>query len=410
MDKITLRNRTKAGKVKVWSIWTENDRVWVEWGLEGGKFQTTDYKAEPMNVGKANATNGCQQAEAEATALITKKKDEGYTDGDLVDSILNTEIDWEKSLPKAFCACKPISKLTPKFEKNDDWIMQRKANGHCLILHSTAKGEKHLYSRRMEPLDHFIGSDGIKEITDVLNSIPSCSIIITEFVATLPNGKEFPRAIASVIRTEDKVSALSKYNEQKKLGITFKMIVLDALFLGKDITGLNFLDRIELLKKHNLTVQDHWSCSEYDSRVEIAKKLKWEGHIIRKNNDSKLSYTLNGKADRKGSYKDKFLTEEDFVITGAKLGTGKNENVYAKFDIAQYVDGVLKGFGNCGPGTLTADQLKQLTTDINSGKRKFPFVVEIQYQSRQDDSGKLEFPQILRERDDKDPKECIFEE
>lgn len=411
MKRVTLKNRTTAGKIKVWSIWTENDRVFVEWGLEGGKLQTADYKAEPMNVGKANATTGAEQAELEAKATITKKTDEGYTAGEVASTIKNSNILWDRPLPKAFCACKPITKLTPKFQKNSEWIMQRKFNGHCLILHATASGEKHLYSRRMDSLDHLVGKNGISEITEVLNRLPTCSIVVTEFVATLKNGKEFPRAVAKVVRTEDGAEAIAKYNNHKKEGTTFNLIVLDALFLSAgDLTGLNFPERADLLKECNLATQPYLSCEQYDTAVEKAKSLGWEGFVIRKVNDSHLSYTLNGKADRKGSYKDKFLSEDDFVVTGAELGTGKNEKVYAHFYLAQYVDGKLKNFGKCGPGTLTADQMVELTEEIDKGKRKFPFVVEIQYQSRQEDSGKLEFPQIQRIRDDKDPKECLFEE
>ena len=77
-------------------------------------------------------------------------------------------------------------------------------------------------------------------------------------------------------------------------------------------------------------------------------------------------------------------------------------------DIAQYLkDGTLHEMGKCGPGKLKHDYLKEITNDIDSGEIKFPFVIEIQYQSQQEDSGCLEFSQFLRIRDDKKPEECI---
>jgi ATP-dependent DNA ligase len=412
MKKITLRNRTTAGKIKQWSIWTVKERVFVEWGLEGGKLQTTDYEAKGMNIGKSNETSPSEQAELEAKALVTKKSDEGYTEGDIADSIKNTKIDWSKPLPKAFCPCKPINKLTAKFKKNGEWIAQRKRNGHCLVLHSTEVGKKHLYSRRMEPLDHLVeGDDGIQEIRSILEQLPEKSIVITEFVATLENGKEFPRAVAKIVRTEDGPSAIAKYKDHKSQGTTFELIILDVLFLrGEDVTCFNFIERTDLLDDAGLPpVQEYWDCTHYDKLREGGESYGWEGFVLRKKDDSKLTYTFNGKAERRGSYKDKFLSEEDFIITDAELGTGKNESVYARFSLAQYVDGVLKDFGHCGPGTLQFEQLQELTAELDSKKRSFPFVVEVEYQSRHEDSGKLEFPQIQRIRDDKDPKECVFE-
>ena len=51
-----------------------------------------------------------------------------------------------------------------------------------------------------------------------------------------------------------------------------------------------------------------------------------------------------------------------------------------------------------------------MTLRINNDTLKVPFVVEIEFQSFHDDTGKLEFGQILRLREDKIPEEVIYED
>jgi ATP-dependent DNA ligase len=120
-----------------------------------------------------------------------------------------------------------------------------------------------------------------------------------------------------------------------------------------------------------------------------------------------VTYTLNGKADRAGAYKFKFMKEDDFVVTEVALGeSGKHAVVYAKFHLAQYdKKGNLVDCGWAGPGTLTMEQLTQYTKEIKSGKLELPFVVEVEFRDWTS-SAKLEHPVIQRVRFDKSPNEC----
>ena len=63
-----------------------------------------------------------------------------------------------------------------------------------------------------------------------------------------------------------------------------------------------------------------------------------------------------------------------------------------------------------GPGVLKHAELEELTKEIDSGKRKFPFVAEVEFREQHEDSFKLEHPVFQRIRDDKKVEECLYEE
>lgn len=78
MDKVTLYGLNKAGGFKVWSIWTEDDKIFLEHGKLDGKLQTKIEAVKGKNIGRANETTPAEQAELEAKSKINKQKDKGY--------------------------------------------------------------------------------------------------------------------------------------------------------------------------------------------------------------------------------------------------------------------------------------------------------------------------------------------
>jgi DNA ligase-1 len=88
MDKVTLYGLNKAGGFKVWSIWTENDRIILEHGKLDGKLQKKIEAVKGKNIGRANETTPAEQAEFEAKSKINKQKDKGYReDKDSLESL-----------------------------------------------------------------------------------------------------------------------------------------------------------------------------------------------------------------------------------------------------------------------------------------------------------------------------------
>lgn len=75
MELPILYQRTAAGSINYWKVWTERDEVITEWGQQGTDSpQRQSYVAKPTNVGRKNERDGVAQAEFEAKALWTKKK------------------------------------------------------------------------------------------------------------------------------------------------------------------------------------------------------------------------------------------------------------------------------------------------------------------------------------------------
>lgn len=80
MDRKTLYHKTSKGQIQVWTIWTEGDTIFTEHGKEGGKMQISSKKATQKNIGKTNETTATEQADLEAQAMFTFKRDRKYFD------------------------------------------------------------------------------------------------------------------------------------------------------------------------------------------------------------------------------------------------------------------------------------------------------------------------------------------
>lgn len=74
----TLYNRDSSGRVRQWAIEVEDDKYRTIAGLVEGEKVTSGWTTTVgKNVGKANQTNGQQQAESEADSEIKKKLSQG---------------------------------------------------------------------------------------------------------------------------------------------------------------------------------------------------------------------------------------------------------------------------------------------------------------------------------------------
>lgn len=365
-----------------------------------------------MNVGKANEKTAAEQAIAEMEAKITLKKKEGY--GEKVLKALDEAPDTSEmpdinldNIPSEFCPVKPISKCPDKVLTSPNTLAQRKHNGHCVFLVKGRDAEK-VYSRRMEDLTEVCKS--IPFIQEQMKKIPRCSFVMTEVTFT-KGGVEIPRFVARVIRRDDPREAVSAYKELLKDG-TFHCRPFDMLFHNNHFIGnLQYPERYSMLEKLKLTNTVElipWN----EAICEIARTAKWEGFVLRDPLNSQISFSMDGKAHRQGSYKYKFTQEGDFVVDAVLKGkSGKHSNFYAKFHIIEYdKNGNPIDRGYVGPGTLSHDELSDMTTRIDKKKLKVPFVVEIEYQSIHDETGKLEFGIIQRLREDKLPKDCVYED
>lgn len=76
----TLYKRTKTGAIQEWTVWSNIDTVYTEWGQQNGAKQTSSTVAISTNEGKANERNVEEQAEFDAGSLWRNKVDKGYVE------------------------------------------------------------------------------------------------------------------------------------------------------------------------------------------------------------------------------------------------------------------------------------------------------------------------------------------
>jgi ATP-dependent DNA ligase len=413
--KVRLIAQARTGKTKFIELEAIQNKLYTRWGYTDGEVQETVETCEAKNVGKANEITAEEQAVVQLKRKMQKKIDEGYVESKKgLTTPVSLVIPNFANLQKSFAPCKPIAD-TPSNCLDGSYVAERKFNGVNLIVTKDADCHVHVYTRRIEDItDHFTG---YKEFSEIFEQLASNSLILGELIYREMQGeilvKEDPEQLRGLINSRRKLEDVQKhYQTITKNGEVF-LAIFDVLFWENVFVGkLSFTKRREILYKafpsnaiHNLGKFDQ-------AMIENGRRLKWEGFVLRKP-DSTITYTMNGKPDRAGSYKWKFEVTDDFIVTDAIYGKGKHEKYFARFHIAQYDDnGALVDCGYCGPGNLTYEQLvalhKERSNTDGSYKVDPYMVIEVLYRTRTKDA-KLEFPVFQRIRDDKKAEDCIYE-
>ena len=392
---------------------------WTSKEDEDGKKQITKETVYGKNKGRSNETSDEEQALLEFERKVKKKKEEGYVENK-EDAIIGEEIVVSSTLTQSFAPCKPISKIKEKDDAYDGtWLAERKYNGSCILLHNT--GKKRIgYTRRIKPITEILSI--VDEIKTNLDKLPDESLVIGELVAFDSNGQEDPKVLKAVTtETTTEAKAKSKYDSLLSEGYTFRYNVFDVIFwYGEDVTDRTFLERLEITKFFGEREIETFT----KEMAEKAKQSDWEGFILRQAEDS-ITFTMNGKPKRKGSYKFKFIETTDCIVARVCPGSGKHEVRFARFRLYQYENSpffeepVLVDCGWAGGGRLGEENMDKVTAELLEKGYKLEdtelnekdwFAVELEYQSRQErnDKGQLcfEFPIIIRTREDKPLKEC----
>lgn len=400
----------KSDGIMYLNIYAEGNKLISEFGWLGGRIQHSEKVCIGTNIGQTNERTPEQQAIFELNSKITKKKKEGYSEIEpkLEDTVTKFDI-LSEVFPTGFCPNKPISKAPETVRSSNTTFGQRKFNGHCIFLVKTALGTKKVFSRRMEDLTEVLSELPI--IKSTLDKMKNTSFILHELVFFNKAGKEIPTKVSSVTRAKNKDRAMAEYMLAEASGGSYKAIPFDALWInGVSFENKTYLTRMSLAAKLGIKFPE----IDYDwkSKLEATEAAGWEGWILRVNDESSyIWFTLDGKAHRAGSWKEKFHITDEFFITEVLKGkSGKHAAFYAKFKAAQYSltgEIIQRGYVNCGK--LKHTELEQLTLDIDSGAVKLPFVVEVEFVDFTE-NGAITHGVIQRIRYDKTPEECIYED
>ena len=421
--KTSLYQLHLTGRLKHMVIEVKENQIITEWWTskedEDGKKQITKETVYGKNKGRSNETSDEEQAILEFERKVKKKKEEGYVENK-EDAIIGEKIVVSSILTQSFAPCKPVSKIKEKDDAFDGtWLAERKYNGSCILLHNTGN-ERVGYTRRIKPITEILSV--VNELRLALDQLPDESLIIGELVAFDSNGQDDPKVLKAVTtETTTVAKAKSKYDSLISEGYTFRYNIFDVIFWhGEDVTDRNFLERLEITKSF-ATREIETFTKELANK---AKKDEWEGFILRQPEDS-ITFTMNGKPKRKGSYKFKFIETTDCIVSRVCPGSGKHEVRFARFRLNQYENSpffdepVLVDCGWAGGGRLGEENMDKITSELMEKGYKLEdteleekdwFAVELEYQSRQErnDKGQLcfEFPIIIRTREDKPLNEC----
>ena len=422
MNKTTLYNKTRTGKVQQWVIWVDEKgetgksgcpEVVIAFGQLDGKQQiTTDAIKTGMNVGRSNETTPLQQAYLEMERKIVFQQDLGY--GDTIEGTeKDTTIDFSKPLRKELCMFKPKTSCEEKklaaLEKAHKAVLTVKRDGLMHLMVSSDLGHD-IYSRRMD-----VVSGKFPHLIAGMKALPPKTILLGEVIYEV-DGRDNFKMCCSICRSDDELAV------EKQAGHPVKYYAFDIAFLNGVclLTTKTFAERrVELLKLVNKLGSEYITASEVINKThaEAMQEIKerkleglviWDADGIMKEGEA---YTLNGKAYRpnlvwksKPKYEGDFIVRFDPAHQIGEWGSGKNGNKMKSVYLYQLQDGQESFICKCGGGFDDEGRTKY------SDPALFPMVFQIEFDSIMSKTGALRFPVFIRERQDKGVDECLLDE
>ena len=465
MRRFTQEART--GKTKVWEITCVRNGVQVMWGLLGGAMQETTQTFEAVNVGKANEKSPETVAQEWMDRQILGRNRKGYVEVDLktnkplLDVEAPSEIDFTM-LPLSLRFFKPqnsMNKAAEKLVAAGDAFMPRKRNGMMHVITIGEDGEPRMYGSTMlichKDEDGLPWMDRYPHIYEelVAMNLPPRTILLGEVVTTAWTGKYRDTAgfakdsleyVGSIIK------ALTPLALERQKVEPLGFCIWDVSFwegeclLNSEVAPARYRRISTLLelipnRKHVsmpelITVLpdktgfrvESWEGGEYRDLefefddpeniqadlLEWAKNLGWEGYVVIDPYAvyDNRAFNFRGKAERpKTVCKLKPMLEADFIVRWdpdngiGRRGKGKKSagvgSVQAYLwdpDVEEEVPISLVG------GGLGDDDVKRL-----ADPSLYPMVWQIEF-SAWTAKGSLQFPEFVRERDDKTPEECLI--
>lgn len=425
MSKMTLYQKAKTGKIKVWAgqVVAQGDsgypEIHYEWGLLDGKKQLTiDVISKGVNEGKVNETTPLQQANLELERKIVKKKKEGYSE-ELESVHQEHSIDFSQPLPKELCFYKPKNSIDEKkikaLEKNKQAVYTVKRNGMMHIIRTSDALGTEIYSRRMD-----VVTANYPHLVNAFDKLPKGTILLGEMILLDGTGRDSLNKASKVCRCD----AEKSIERQEKWGKAIYYI-FDVAFYKEEclLTSMPFKDRLEKIKE--LTALCN---SEYVEPIEVVDKshaealkemeersmeglVVWDRDGVMSND---TAFTFNGKPYRPNMlWKSKPTYEDDFIVrydpeNGVGLvGKGKNYGKLGSVYCYQLDEEGNEVFlGKCGGGL--SDELREFYTNAS-----YPRVWRIEYDSAQPGTGALQFPRFSADRTelgDKEMHECLLSE
>lgn len=410
-----LVKKNARGKIQFLRLMLRDAFIYREWGVIGGKTQTTQNEYGFVNEGKANQMAPVDTAQADYNRLVTLKIKEGMIQVDDLNNLPDLDtvpaIDLA-NIPTALCCSKPIQKISKaalsKLIKSGNSKSFIKYNGLCHYIVIQPDKDIRIYTRRW--IDHTVKYPEIVQDVQERNYPPG-TMLISEFTINptlmLPHMTAFQ--LMSGISKTDTVKGIcaddqtETYKLQKAHRV--RAAIFGILYWDSQAFWQNpYQAQLELLNEKVPSITQNNSIFR-PSEVPIPSathalksirrlRSKIEGLVIWDITQS-MQMTLNGKPKRTAAWKLKPKDEMDVIAYEGVPGTGRNSHRFGSLRIGRYDEqGRLIDMGSAG-------NLPVAMQDPNIWI--FPTVIAVEYDNIFPDTGKLQHGHYLKVHEDKIP-------
>jgi predicted DNA-binding WGR domain protein len=444
-----LQHQGKTQKPRYWATWREGTRVIIEYGIEGGKLQTTMQSfPEGVNVGKKNEKGPDVVAQEWMDRQIKRRKREGYKEqGDeSTGGVDHFDFDNPGSNIRFLKPQNNLSTYLRKKMAKKEAIYTRKRNGNFIAPVIGSSGDPNLYTLTMahshkdEDIPWIQRFPGICQ--DLLDfNIPNRSALLCELVND--------PVVDHKLRVDSIMKSLTpRALELQEEGGPLYLVIWDIAFWGGEqlighvpvVDRLNlmqqlrseFIAPVDILEEGTEIEADDGSVMIFDGSeemaIEIAKMAGWEGYVMIDPDatyeaDKVISY--HGKPARpkecgklKPTYEADFIARWDPDNGIGEWGKGKKSvgigavNLYLLDENGEEVF-----ISKCGGGLSIVDKVDKKTGELikeaditrMAHPEMYPMVWRVEF-SGLTDHGSLNFPQFCEERDDKPYEECTLDQ
>lgn len=457
-----VQDKGRTSKPQVWEVETEGNSVTLTWGQLGGAMQHTTQKFEGVSIGKTNYKTPEQVAKNWAERQVELRTREGYVEVDPKNNLplggkeSASEIDWEKGLPINLRFFKPQNSLNAHCEKllrGMKATLLRKRDGMMHVILIGDGGGMTMYSAKMQP--YHKDEPGVpwleryphlaQELAEL--NLPSGTILLGELCTGLPAKYRdlhgLPVDDFTYVSTIVKSLTPLALHKQKESGRLSFCIWDIAFWEGKCVLqewpAKKRFEMIRHILEHKSVphismpeiasfqedgvhirsvgldsdlIMDYESDDLVKEVLELAKALNWEGWVVVDSDaqyDDK-SHNFHGKAERpKFVCKLKPKLEADFIVRwdpdhgiGAR-GKGKKAKGVGAVMAYLWDPELQEEVPVCEVGGGLTDEDVARFAD----PKLYPMVWVVEFDSWTP-KGALRFPVFLRERDDKQPEECLI--
>lgn len=295
MEKVTLYSKDAKGKIRMWSVWHDDDYIYMSSGLKGGEEIE---KSERVSFGMAGRTK-LQQIELRMNSRINKKIDSGmvYTVEEAQNEIRTNSLGFLKP-----AKCMRWDQEYKNVTYDETWV-QPKLNGHhCSIINKD--GELIAYS-----------SNGklIKSIDHILESMK------------IPEGMTIEGELYIHGMPLQKIGSLVKKNQEdsKKLIFNCYDVAIDKCYSHR----FSILENLDL-GQGAILLETAYLRGQFNIEPILAAYLKrgYEGAVVRlAGHPHKAGAKSKGMLKVKPMHFDAFKIDDEFLvvnISGSKDGWG----------------------------------------------------------------------------------------